>query len=538
MNKASIPSPPFHYLSPTNVNDTPNGGTTSPIDDPNVKSIKSKICRSNGPSIDLSELDAEVLASEESKRDAYDLGSDLKVALVQARELLERPHTQAEYEKVHSHVKTIVHSILHRKPLEKNSKTISITKTVRESNLSFRLQEYASYESYTYFLQTGTLLPPSNPSVSSLTDEEYLGGAVIGIAPLLARYAIGRATLRDVRSVYITRDLLRQLEGFLMTFDFRNGPLRRRYDGVKYNVKAVETLSYELSVTGANLDTMDVDEEKEQPNMKRMKNDDDNDNLNTSTKTNPPSQPSVLPIQKLEELRSRMERRDELRESLIKQCRDAQKFAKQAIYAIHRNDNTRATKLLQDCLTIIQNNLQPIVNSEPSLYYGSFSNVLEEYVEAVLFHSWIYMKNDGMESTNNQDNNTTTNSTGLVGGKILSRSEFSISLHPEDYLGGLCDLTGEIGRYAVKRGTLRDSASVTLCLQTNMAILLAMERLNRFPSGCGVGKKMEPLRRSVEKIEKMLYELSLVEATGRKDIKAESTSMMDGGVLGGINDED
>lgn len=35
----------------------------------------------------------------------------------------------------------------------------------------------------------------------------------------------------------------------LLKLDFRNGPLRKKYDAVKYAVRKLETLLYELSLT-------------------------------------------------------------------------------------------------------------------------------------------------------------------------------------------------------------------------------------------------------------------------------------------------
>lgn len=34
----------------------------------------------------------------------------------------------------------------------------------------------------------------------------------------------------------------------MLEFDFRNGPLRRKYDGLKYALKAIEDVTYELSL--------------------------------------------------------------------------------------------------------------------------------------------------------------------------------------------------------------------------------------------------------------------------------------------------
>ena len=47
----------------------------------------------------------------------------------------------------------------------------------------------------------------------------------------------------------MARDLVDSLLVELMKFDFRNGPLRRKFDGVKYALKRLENILYELAVT-------------------------------------------------------------------------------------------------------------------------------------------------------------------------------------------------------------------------------------------------------------------------------------------------
>jgi predicted translin family RNA/ssDNA-binding protein len=46
-----------------------------------------------------------------------------------------------------------------------------------------------------------------------------------------------------------------------------------------------------------------------------------------------------------------------------------------------------------------------------------------------------------------------------------------------EYMGGLCDLTGEMGRVAVAAGTRRDTDTVAAILDTNMAVANAMALL-------------------------------------------------------------
>ena len=65
----------------------------------------------------------------------------------------------------------------------------------------------------------------------------------------LARYSQGRALVRDVDSCKIASGLCASMLEEMMKFDFKNGQLRRKYDGVKYAVKKCENILYELSIT-------------------------------------------------------------------------------------------------------------------------------------------------------------------------------------------------------------------------------------------------------------------------------------------------
>ncbi len=200
-----------------------------------------------------------------------------------------------------------------------------------------------------------------------------------------------------------------------------------------------------------------------------------------------------------------MEHRDSLRENLIKKCRDGQKAAKQAIYALHRRDFSKAAKLIQDCETCITQQLLPIVQEEPPLKNSCFGDVIEEYAEAKLFYAWL-LGDDGDQSMGMD---------AAANGKLLLPNDFSVvALDPDEYLGGLCDLTGEIGRFAVQRGTARDYEGVHQCLEANAAILAAVRGLEKPPNR--INKKMQTLRQSVSKIQRMIYEMSLSKAAGIK----------------------
>ena len=99
------------------------------------------------------------------------------------------------------------------------------------------------------FFQNGRLITMASLSerVDVFDDAEYLGG-VIQLAQELGNYAVGQAISKDTASIQLCRDLVEALSGVLIAFDFRNGPLRRKYDSVKYAIKRLEDLLYEQSL--------------------------------------------------------------------------------------------------------------------------------------------------------------------------------------------------------------------------------------------------------------------------------------------------
>ena len=134
-------------------------------------------------------------------------------------------------------------------------------------------------------------------------------------------------------SVYICRTLVSQLNGKMLEFDFRNGPLRRKYDGLKYALKTIEDIMYETSLL-ENIPFPD-----EMPS-KRQKVDgfasvEGVDSMSLAVDT-PTEEASLLDVTSINAIRDRMETYDKLREDVIKQSRDVQKLSKLAIYSVHR----------------------------------------------------------------------------------------------------------------------------------------------------------------------------------------------------------
>ena len=121
-------------------------------------------------------------------------------------------------------------------------------------------------------------------------------------------------------------------------------------------------------------------------------------------------------------IRSNLDRYDSKREELIKKAREVLKLSKQLIYSVHRNDLKEADGIFTS-LKKEKINLDKIAVSHKNLFgEGSYSEAMQEYVEAICLYEFIY-KN-----------------------KVPTQGELYVSA--PDYLSGLCDLTGELMRKA------------------------------------------------------------------------------------------
>lgn len=230
--------------------------------------------------LDLSELSHRATVTEQKREAAFDASRKIQAAIVRAKAAIDNGLDQ------------------HLGDLELEDLVIGAVgaeadRNPREANLGYKVEEYVRLQAFVIFLQNGSLLAPSKAPYA--TDEEYLAGCM-GLCQDLSKYGLGRATARDAVSVNMAKEVVDQILGYLLQFDFRNGPLRRKYDGVKYSLKALETLLYELAVTS--------DEGGEKP-----------------AKVLKLEPPIILATEELKALRERMEHRDSLRETLIKRCR-------------------------------------------------------------------------------------------------------------------------------------------------------------------------------------------------------------------------
>jgi predicted translin family RNA/ssDNA-binding protein len=168
-----------------------------------------------------------------------------------------------------------------------------------------------------------------------------------------------------------------------------------------------------------------------------------------------------------------------IRRDIIKHAGDAQHHAKRAIFALHADNMKEAKAKLAESkkgLTSLRKKYKKTPRAEKE---GSFREGLEEYVEAVLFMQFVEGKKFG---------------------------KIDIEVPYDVYLAGLCDVPGELYRYAIKAATNGDTALAQRC---NSAAQGMIGELIEFHFTKYLRTKFDQAKGAVRKLEIIIYELSL-----------------------------
>ncbi len=122
-------------------------------------------------------------------------------------------------------------------------------------------------------------------------------------------------------------------------------------------------------------------------------------------------------------IKKELENYEKQREELIRTSRDILRLSKHAIYSVHNNDMKKAADNLSEAEKLIAST-KKICSCDSRLdTLGAVSACMQEYAEAKTYYGFVKHK------------------------KIPRQSELDVSV--EDYLLGLCDLTGELSRRSV-----------------------------------------------------------------------------------------
>ena len=153
--------------------------------------------------------------------------------------------------------------------------------------------------------------------------------------------------------------------------------------------------------------------------------------------------------------------------------------SKRIIFALHRGDTQKAEKQLVETEKIFQK-LEKKFGYKRILEEGSYRAGAEEYVEAKMFYS-------------------------VITGKKIDRIK-EVNIDSSIYLGGICDLTGELARKAVNEaanGNLGEIEKMKRTINEIMAELIEFDMVGYLRT------KYDQAKNSLRKIEQIDYEIRI-----------------------------
>ncbi len=168
------------------------------------------------------------------------------------------------------------------------------------------------------------------------------------------------------------------------------------------------------------------------------------------------------------------------RRDVIKFAGDAQFLAKKTIFSLQGGNTKEAKNSLNEAKKILITLSKKYKTTADLFDEGSFKAALEEYVEAELFLSFV------------ED-------------KKISRIR-DLKIDSDIYIGGLCDVPGEILRFAIKSATERNISEVKRCYKTTEEIINELVDMNL----TGYNRqKFDQAKQALNKLQQVVYEVSL-----------------------------
>ncbi len=189
---------------------------------------------------------------------------------------------------------------------------------------------------------------------------------------------------------------------------------------------------------------------------------------------------NIIQKKHIKSIKRQMLAYDKIRKDVISMSNDALHHSKRAIFALHRDDKIEAKIKLNQAKEIFQK-MDSEFKKEPRVFHeGSYKAAAEEYVEACLFYQFVKKDNIG----------------GVAG----------LSVSPEVFTAGLCDVPGELYRYAVKAATNKDLDMVKQCADAAQEIIGELIEFNLTKY---LRTKFDQAKAAVQRLEGIVYELSL-----------------------------
>ncbi len=182
----------------------------------------------------------------------------------------------------------------------------------------------------------------------------------------------------------------------------------------------------------------------------------------------------MISKQEFQKIRKELEKFDEQRERVISTSRAVIKLSKQIIYSCQRGDFKKAESLIPE--------IKEGIEKLPKEHYdaGIQKVAVQEYVEAICVYE--FMKMD----------------------RLPTRSQLNV--HFEEYLLGLCDVSGELVRIAVNQAINKNYDAVD---KIRKFVSELYEEFLKFDlRGGELRKKSDQIKWNLTKIDDLVYEIS------------------------------
>ena len=185
----------------------------------------------------------------------------------------------------------------------------------------------------------------------------------------------------------------------------------------------------------------------------------------------------MLNKKEFKKLRDEMHAFDIKREQIIQASREIISLSKQIIYATQRGDMKDAASAIKK----IKAKVKKLGGKDIAFDTNINSVAFQEYVEAIAFYEFIKNK------------------------KIPTRASLNVSA--EDYLSGICDLTGELVRkaiYDVIHKRFDDAIKIKELVHDIYGEFLKLHLRNG-----ELRKKSDAIKWNLKKLEEVMYDISM-----------------------------
>jgi len=130
--------------------------------------------------------------------------------------------------------------------IKETSKVKCSTKLDSIGALSSAMQEYVEAKCYLGYMEKKKLPTPKSLKVEV---DDYLLG-LCDLTGELSRRAVVSVINNNTKEVYVIRDLVEKIFELILQLNLRNGELRKKSDAIKWNLKKIEGIIYDLKTKG------------------------------------------------------------------------------------------------------------------------------------------------------------------------------------------------------------------------------------------------------------------------------------------------